>query len=216
MLAAGLALAGCGGRWRRQDTAPAGGNRAKAARSTLQGSDLPSGWSSAPHQASPDEAAVTAQLAQCLGITDPTTRTTADVHSPDFSKGQTTTASSEVRFMRADADASADLAAFQSGKGPQCFKQTIEKALPSRLPPGASTSDLAVRQLDFPPLKDGTAAYQASLTVSLGGGINLPVYVDFVLFRAGLAEVILNTLNTGSPFDANLEKDLARKMAGRA
>ncbi|MCU1448986.1 MAG: hypothetical protein JWP02_1156 [Acidimicrobiales bacterium] len=210
-----LALGACG-RGGGGAKATAGGDKGAAERINVKQSDFPSGWTSSPHAASAEEQAVVRQFTECLGVPDVGSHTIADVHSPDFAQGQTTTASSEVRVVRTDADASADLAAFQSGKGPDCFRQTVERALPGRLPQGATTSNLSARQLEFPTLKDGTAAYQVSLTVSLGGGISLPVYADLIVFRAGTAEVTLNALNTGSPFAADLEKTLAMKMADRA
>jgi hypothetical protein len=219
VLASAMALASCGGGGGGSGSAEKalpGGDRTLAETINLKPSDFPSGWTSAPHTQAPEEGAAVSEFTRCLGIADPASRTTADAHSPDFAQGQTTSASSEVRVVRADADATADLAAFQSGKGPECFKQTVERALPGRLPAGATTSNLAAQQLDFPTLKDGTAAYQASLTIALGGGISLPVYVDFVMFRAGRAEVTLNTLNAGSPFPADLAKTLAKRMAARA
>ena len=42
----------------------------------------------------------------------------------------------------------------------------------------------------------------------------MPVYVDFIVFRAGRAEVTLATTNLASPFDTKLEQDLA-KFYGR-
>jgi hypothetical protein len=209
-----LVLGACGGGGGGTKP-PAGGDKGAAERINLEQSDFPSGWTSSAHAASAEEQAVVRQFTECLGLPDAASHTAADVHSPDFAQGQTTTASSEVRFVRTDADASAGLAAFQSSKGPDCFRQTVDRALPGRLPQGATTSNLSARQLEFPTLKDGTAAYQVSLTVSLGGGISLPVYADLIFFRAGRAEVTLNALNTGSPFSADLEKTLAGKMADR-
>jgi len=209
----GLVACGDGG---GSTKAAAGGDQAAAAKIVLLKSDFPAGWTSTPHQATPADDTTRQQFAQCLGIPDPKTLQTGDAQSPDFAKGQTTTASSEARFVHTDAQASAALAAYQTGKGTDCFKQTLTSALPGQLPQGATTSNLAVQQLTFPTLKDGTAAYQASLTVSIASGISVPVYVDLVIFRAGRAEVTLTTVNTGSPFDSGLEKKLAQNLAARA
>src|SRR5205823_13532627 len=133
---------------------------------------------------------------------------------PDFSMGQATSASSNVTFVKTDADASRDLGAFQSGKTPNCLKQAVMALVQQQLP-GATPANLEVRQLQFPTLKDGTAAYQASFTVAVAG-TNLPVYADFVYFRSGRAEDAMVTTNAGSPFDTKLEQELANKMASRA
>jgi hypothetical protein len=210
-----VALAACssGGSNSGKAASPAA-DRAAAAKINLKQTDFPKGWTSSPHQVSPQEAATLQQLTQCVGIADQPGHTTATDRSPDFSAGQATTANSLVTFAKTDADASADLAAFQSGKVPDCLKQTVI-ALAQQQLPGAKPGDLAVRQLQFPRLKDGTAAYQASFTVPVAG-TNLTVYADFIYFRAGRAEPTLLTINAGSPFDSKLEQDLAKKMASRA
>jgi hypothetical protein len=213
VVAGALVLAACGGGGGSTKASPSA-DRTAAEKVGLKQSDFPSGWASNPHQASPEEAQTLRQLAQCLGLPDPASHTSADVRSPDFSKGQATTASSEVRFVRTDAEASTDLGGYQSGKASDCLKQAFEALTKQQLPSGLTPSGLAVRQLAFPTLKDGTAAYQATFTIPIAG-TNAPVYVDFIFFRAARAEITLATINLGSPFDTKLEQDLAKKMAGR-
>jgi len=189
-------------------------DKAAAVKISLRQPDFPTGWTSAPHQVSPQETATLGQLTQCAGIADLAGHTSAMDRSPDFSMGQATSASSNVTFVKTDADASRDLGAFQSGKTPNCLKQAVMALVQQQLP-GATPANLEVRQLQFPTLKDGTAAYQASFTVAVAG-TNLPVYADFVYFRSGRAEDAMVTTNAGSPFDTKLEQELANKMASRA
>jgi hypothetical protein len=189
-------------------------DKTAAVKINLKQPDFPSGWTSAPHQVSPQETATLGQLTQCVGIADLAGHTTATDRSPDFSTGQTTSANSNVTFVKTDADASTDLGAFESAKTPDCLKQAVVALLQQQLP-GATPANLEVRQLQFPTLKDGTAAYQGSFTVAVAG-TNVPVYVDFVYFRSGRGEVAMVTTNAGSPFDPKLEKALAMKMASRA
>jgi hypothetical protein len=211
-----LLLAACGGgSGGSTKGADATGDKAAAEKIVLKQSDFPSGWKGEPHNASPEQAATIRQLAQCLGIPDPAIHTSADVSSPDFNMGQTTSVSSEVRFVKTDAEAIADLAGYQSGKASDCFKQTFQALAQQRLPSGMTIANLTVQQLPFDTLRDGTAAYQATFTIPVAGN-NVAVYVDFVVFRAGRAEVNLAGTNLGSPLDPKLEKDLAKKMAGRA
>jgi hypothetical protein len=216
VLVALAALAACssGGSSKSSKPASPAADKAAAVKINLRPSDFPTGWTSSPHDASPEETATLQQLTQCVGIPDLAGHTSAAQRSADFSAGQTTSASSNVTYAKTDADASNDLAAFQSGKAPDCFKQAV-LALAKQQLPGATPENLEARQLQFPTLKDGTAAYQASFTVS-AAGTNLPVYADFVYFRAGRGEVTLVTTNAGSPFDPKLEETLARKMASRA
>ena len=190
-------------------------DKATAVKINLRESDFPSGWKSTPYNPTPQQAASPRQLAQCLGSAAAASQATADVHSPDFATGQTTMAASNVHVARTEADAGNELAAYQSGKGPECFKQSFEPVVQARLPAGTTASDMAVHQLDFPTLRDGTAAYQASFTLPLGGN-NVAVYSDYIVFQAGRSLVNMFTTSVGSPFDPKLEKDLANKMAGRA
>ena len=211
-----VALAACGGgSGGGSSKAAPTADRTAAGKIVLRPSDFPSGWTSQPHAAGPNQAATVRQLGECLGVGDPATHTTADVNSPDFSKSQGTTATSEARFVQTDAQASSDLAGFQAAKATDCLKQALEAISKERLPSGLTPSGLTVQQLQFPTLKDGTAAHQASFTIPVAG-TNVPVYVDFIVFRAGRAEVTLATTNLGSPFDPKLEQDLGKNMAGRA
>jgi len=214
LVVATLALGACGGGGGSTKASPSADTTATA-KINLKPADFPSGWTSNPHQASPAEAQTLRRLAQCLGIADPAGHTTADVHSPDFNKGQATMAASEVRFVQKNSDAIDELTAFQSGKGPDCFKQAFQPVIQERLPSGMTASNLDVRQFTFPTLRDGTAAYRASFTIPVAGN-NVPVYADFALFRAGRALINLFTSSLGSPFDTKLEQDLAKKMADRA
>jgi len=209
-----LGACGGGGGSKTAPKASPGGDKALAERIVLQKGDFPAGWSSQPHAADPSQTAGVRQLRQCLGVGDITTSTSADANSDDFSKGQTTNARSEARIAQTDGQASADLAGFQTGNATGCLQKALEPVLKERLPSGFTPANLTVQQLVFPALKDGTAAYQASFTIPLAG-TNVPVYVDFIVFRAGRAEVTLETTNAGSPFDAKLEQDLAKKMADR-
>jgi hypothetical protein len=215
VLVALAVLGACsGGRSKSSGTASPKADKTAAVKINLRQADFPSGWTSSPHDASPEETATLKQLTQCVGIPDLAGHTSAMDRSADFSSGQATSASSNVTFVKTDADAVNDLGAFQSGKAPDCFKQAV-LALAKQQLPGATPENLEARQLQFPTLKDGTAAYQASFTVS-AAGTNLPVYADFVYFRAGRAEITLVTTNAGSPFDPKVEESLARKMASRA
>ena len=216
-VAGGLVLlSACGGGGGSSTSKPAApaADQASAAKINLRQTDFPSGWTSAAHQVTPQETATLKQLTTCVGIADLAGHTTATDRSPDFSTGQATSASSSVTFVKTDADASSDLGAFQSVKAPDCVKQAVQALISQQLP-GATPANLDVHQLNFPTLKDGTAAYQASFTVS-AAGTNVPVYADFVYFRSGRAEVSLVSTNLGSPFDPKLEQDLAKKMADRA
>ena len=75
-------------------------DKAAAAKIVLKQSDFPSGWSGKPHAPDTSQGATTKALGQCLGIGDVAARTTADVNSQDFSKGQGATVTSEARFVR--------------------------------------------------------------------------------------------------------------------
>ncbi|MBV8236900.1 MAG: hypothetical protein JO075_14485 [Acidimicrobiia bacterium] len=215
-VAAAAVLSACSGGASSTTSQPANpaADKAAAIKINLRPSDFPTGWTSSPHQPSAQEAATLQQLAQCVGIPDLAGHTTAMERSPDFSAGQTTSANSNVTFVKTAADASNDLAAFQSAKTPDCLKQTVVALVRQQLP-GATPANLDVRQLQFPTLKDGTAAYQASFTIS-AAGTNLPVYADFIYFRSGRAEIALVTINAGSPFDPKLEQQLAKNMAARS
>src|SRR5947209_253908 len=207
-----LAFAACGGGG--GNASSPGADKASADKISLKQSDFPSGWASSPHKGSPQETAALQQLTQCAGIPNMAAQVSATAQAPDFSQGQATTVVSSATFVRTTADATNGLAAFQSSKTPDCLKQLVEGLFKQRLPT-VTPGNLEVHQLQFPTLKDGTAAYQASFTIN-AGGTNIALYADFVYFQAGRAIVTMAAYNSATPFDPKLEQDLAKKMASRA
>jgi hypothetical protein len=201
-------LAACGG---------GGGatNTPNAEAIVLKQADFPQGWTSKPHQTSPDDATTRQRFFQCIGAADPKTQQSSDAHSPDFTQGQLTQASSEAQVMRKEAEAADDLAALQGPKTVDCVKGLVQEAAQKQLPAGTQITDVTAEQLKFPTLKDGAAAVRVSFTVQTGG-VNVPIYADIAYFKSGRALVSLSTVNGGSPMDGKLEESLAQKMAERA
>lgn len=199
-------------------TACGGGSGTKAepvpAKIVLQQSDFPSGWTSKPHQASPDDASTRQRFFRCIGAIDPTTQQSGDAHSPDFNQGQLNQASSEAQVLTKESDAADDLAALQGPKTVDCVKGLVQEAAQKQLPAGTSITDVTAAQLKFPTLKDGSAAVQVSFAVQTGG-VNVPIYADIIYFKSGRSLVSLSTVNGGSPMDPKLEESLAQKMADR-
>jgi hypothetical protein len=201
-------LAACGGGSdKKADPVPA--------KIVLQQSDFPSGWSSKPHQTSPEDATANQRFFQCIGAVDPKTQQRAEAHSPDFTEGQLNRASSQAQVLAKEADAADALAALQGPKTVECMKSLVQESAQKQLPAGVSVSDVNAAQLKFPTLKDGTAAVQVSFAVQTGG-VNVPIYADIIYFKSGRALVSLSTVNSGSPMDSKLEESLAQKMADRA
>ncbi|HVE46144.1 MAG TPA: hypothetical protein VNA57_05310 [Acidimicrobiales bacterium] len=211
-LAVVMALtAGCGGDDDEPDLAA---DREKAREAMLRAADFPSGWSPKPHEKLPGEDELTAEVAQCIGISNPSTRSTAEVRSPDFTSGFATTASSVITYVRSEEEAAADAAAFAGEKFAQCAEPGFAKQVQAVAPEGATVEDVKVSPARFPTHGDRTVAYRVNGTIHIGE-MKVPVNIDLVRIFKGRAEVTFVFSNPGAPFPAEVARSVAAKVVER-
>lgn len=206
-----LALsAGCGGDGEPDPAA----DRAAAQKANLEAADFPSGWRSKPHEELPGEDELAAEVAECLGLPAPSTGTTAEVRSPDFTSGLATQASSVVTFVESEEVAEKHAAALAGGKFPACAEPGFAKQVGQVAPEGATVTDVNITKVDFPALGDRTVAHRVKATINIGE-MKVPINIDLVHVFEDRAEVALTFVNPGSPFDEDLARSLAAKVLER-
>ncbi len=189
-------------------------DKAKAAAASLQAADFPAGWKSAPHQQLPGEDKLDTQLASCLGVPQPSTHSTADVRSPDFTTGIATTASSRIRYVRTVDDAVRDATAYTSPKFVECLEAPFSAQIAQVAPPGAKVANVRAASLAFPSYGDRSTATRVSATLNIGP-TTVPLTIDLVRVYVGRAEVEFTFRSPGQPFSASLERALVGKVVGR-
>ena len=217
-------LSGCGGDSDKTGTSGGAGDAGKASpaadrsaaeRVNLKATDFPSGWSSRPHEKLPGEDELNPDIANCVGISPPSGRATAEVRSPDFTQNMAT-ASSVVTFVKTEEEAAADATAVTGDKFAECIRPGYEKQIHDVAPQPNTVSNVTVTKLDLPPFGERSVAQRVTAQVHIDNlGIDLPVNVDVVRFFEGRAQVELVVVAPGQPFPNDLLSGLAGAMASR-
>lgn len=205
-----MAPAACGG----EKVSPAA-DRAAARKANLQASDLPSGWTSRPHEMLPGEEQLRPDIARCLGISPPSSRASAEERSPDFTQGFST-ASSIVTFVKSKKEATRDATAFTGGKYADCIRPGYEKQVHDVAPEGNTVKSFAVSKLDLARYGDRSTGDRITATTHIPGpDIDVPINIDLIRIFKGRAEAEIVIVAPGSPFGKDFETRLASAVARR-
>jgi hypothetical protein len=202
-------------------------NAAQAALLTL--SDMPTGWTSSPHDDSPGAPTLHRDLAKCLDLTEDELGLLGDddasADSPDFSSGdEDAEVQASVGLAATAADAERTMAIAAGPKMPQCLRQAMATQIryslahPDKpgdtIPKGLKVEEPEASPLSFPTLGDQTVAIRIKIPMSYAT-IQLDVTGDLIFIQRGRAGATLTFLGFGSPFPTELETQLARTQADR-
>lgn len=203
--------AACGG---GEDKADPASDKEKAQKAVLRAADFPSGWSSKPHEELPGEDERAAEIARCIGISNPSARASAEVRSPDFTSGFATSAFSVITFVKTEEEAAADAGAFAGEKFAQCAEPEFAEQIQAVAPEGARVENVKISRSEFPAHGDRTVAYRVNGTIFIGE-MDVPVNIDLVQIFKGRAEVSFVFSNPGAPFPADVARTVAAKVVER-
>lgn len=205
--------AGCGG---GDDKANPAADREKAEKAAPKAADFPSGWTAKPHEKLPLEDELAVDIAECLGVTAPAARASAQVRSQDFTSGFATTASSVITFVKTKEEAAADAAAFAQPKFAECARPGYERQMGAVAPEGATLEGVTISKSSFPKYGDRTVSYLVHGEIRLGE-IKVHVNVDLVWVFKDRAEIFL-TFSKGasqSPFPREVARAVTVKVVER-
>ncbi len=209
LLALSAACGGGGG-----DKPDPAADKAKAQAANPKPADFPAGWNSKPHEALPGEDELAAEIAECVGISPPSTRASAQVRSPDFTSGFATSATSVITFVRSEEEAAADAAALAKPQFAECAQPGYAKQIQAVGPEGATVSGVTVTRSKFPAYGDRTVSYRVKGNIDIGQ-IQITVNIDLVWIFKDRAEVFLTFSNPGGPFPPEVARSVAAKVVER-
>jgi hypothetical protein len=190
-------------------------DRKAAERANLVATDLPPGWNAKPHEMLPGENELLAGIAACLGVSDLSGRTTAEVRSPDFTQSLATV-SSVVRFVSTESAAKRDAAAFTSEKFGACAQPGYAKQMHDVAPEGNTVSDVATRRLALPTYGDSSAADRITAMVQIPQLPSpLPLTIDLIRIFKGRAQAEITVVSPGQPFSFEVLMGLAEAVSSR-
>jgi hypothetical protein len=124
--------------------------------------------------------------------------------------------SSEVSVQASDAEARAALAAIRNSRVRSCFSHYLQLLFAGEHVKGAKTGPVTI-QSGVPPAPGTAGGFGWRITASFTvRGIKVPVYLDFLGFVDGPAEVTLLSSGLIRPFPAPVQQHLYQLLLSRA
>jgi hypothetical protein len=194
-------------------------DRARVEGAVVQRSDLPeSGWREQPNDEKPNHEATWLELTGCLGLGDPNAGEHASATSATYVTSFAEQVTSTVQILDTDR-----IRRITDGLRSSSFSACAQKAFAADIkrngPEGATPGTVQVVPLDVAKLGEFSSAYRASTTLSVGPGIMIPVFTDFVTVANGRVLSRVTFINAGpgaTPFPAELEQSLVQTVVSRA
>ncbi len=225
-LVAGALLAGCGGGGSSHSATTATTKPLTKAQATelahalnLRAADVPGFASVKPERESREESEFGNRLAACAGAAGHEHRI-VDVKSAEFKRSGSGIASqmvqSDVTVESSPAYAQQDLRAIRSTRGEQCVARALDTFFKGKNFSGASIGNASVSEGTPPGGGTGEGfALRIVLPIS-ASGLSVTVYVDFLGFVQGPAEVMLMSFGLPEPFPAAEQQRLYKLLEQRA
>jgi hypothetical protein len=187
----------------------------------LRASDVP-GFAVSPepqrHRETPTERRLAQELSKCVG----TSRQAAGLvqaSSGEFErKGglANQSVSSHVTVESSAALASGDLSTIRSRRLRSCLSRYFSGLLSGLATRGASVSGVSTKY-GSPPAPGATGSFGLRVTAKLTyHSFQIPIYLDYLAFASGSAEVALRSMGTPVPFPASAEEQLFTLLLERA
>jgi len=196
------------------DAANPTADRTTAEKANLKAADLPSGWSSRPHEPLPGDENLRPNIARCLGITALAEGASADVRSPDFTQGLATV-SSLITYVKTEADAKTHADALTSDRFAACAEPEYADQMHRTAPEGNTVMDLKISRRDVPALGDRSSGNRITATIQVNEQITVPITIEVIHIFKDRAEVELTVVAPGQPFADDFGPRLATAIADR-
>jgi hypothetical protein len=183
----------------------------------VQQSEMPSGWTGQPYQASPDDNAGNAGFLRCVGARDTRPDQASDQHSPDFSTADGATVSSSATSYHSQQDVTDDVSVLSNPKASDCFATQMRAMLSSSgLPAGAKMGTPKVvitpGSSGGPSNVKGTGTGTVTVTVS---GTRMTFYLNVAFISGRLTESEVDFFGVGTPVPSALRSTLIAAVATR-
>jgi hypothetical protein len=187
----------------------------------LRATDVPGfAASQAPqhHRETPTERRLAQELSKCVG----TSRQAAGLVQADSGEFErkgglaNQSVSSHVTVENSAALATRDLATIRSGRLRSCLGRYFSGLLSGLATPGESVSGVSTKY-GSPPAPGTTGSFGLRVTAKFNyHSFQIPIYLDYLAFASGSAEVALRSMGTPVPFPASAEEQLFTLLLERA
>lgn len=195
-----------------------------AADALLTLDDFPDGWTSKPRDDSTPEAPdLELAFAECLDV-DPALLADAEVKAKsDTFIDANAEVEASVSMQPTEDKADKGVAILEKEAVPACFEEALSGLMQrlvddpkpgAELPEGFEMGGLTVSDRDLPTFGEFSRALRAEVEVS-ATDINTTLYVDLLFIRVGRATTSMSFQDVGTPFDEDLEVELATTFTSK-
>ena len=182
--------------------------------------DMPTGWEAAPpedeEQQEAEEDDADQAMADCLDIDVSELQGDSPTADSRFVNSDDEQVSSEVTVAASETEVQAGIDRIRDEAGQSCFLEVIQYIAQDSF---ASDGDIEVgeatfNELSFEDLGDDSIAFRLTVPIS-SQGIDVDLYVDYVLVRKGRAGVQTSFHTVFTPFDAAQALELTETVVDR-
>ncbi len=215
VVAAALAVGGCGGSSKKADPVA---DLALAKSSVLTGADLPAGYTGSPHTTSDDiPAEVKKSFAACLEVSTTIfddTPNAQKANSQNFAKDQSEI-SGETKIYAERGEVDDRWKQVSKPAAAACLGRLFEDGAKSGADAGQTVTFGATTASTFDVgVGPRSVGYAIKLTINVSGQ-SAVFYADVVFAQRDRAALDLEFVNVGAPFDRAVETALVRKVYDR-
>ena len=193
--------------------------QARAESMLLQLANLPDGWRTEERTGDDEEG--DEAFRDCAGVDFSAYTVTGDAQSDSFTKGDTTTASSDAEVFANEQMASEAVAKFAHALDGEEADTCMTDLLGEFEDENVEITGAEVGELSFtpPPGVDDAEAWQVTVTIEGKPGgqaerVSVTAYFDLVQLRSGEETAEVTTGDILTPFDPELRDDLIAAVAG--
>jgi hypothetical protein len=186
---------------------------AKAQAAVVQATDFPPGWGTQPEDAGLNIETVWRDITTCSGVQQ-AAPDLALATSPTYLQGLATQVRSSVEYTT-PAAASAYASVLTGPNFTKCATDAFAADVNRSKPEGSTAGPVTVTPRDYQQYGQKTLAWRINAIVDLGG-LQVPLYQDYIVIFNGGTVIRLFFLNPGAEFPQNLEKSLVQDVVSRA
>ncbi len=183
--------------------------------------DMPTGWEVAPaedeEEAQAEEDELDEAFAECLDIDVSELQSDSPTADSGFVNSDDEEVTSKVTVSASEAEIQDDIDRFRDETAQGCYVDVVSEVLATRLISSGEDveiGEITFNELSFEDLGDDSIAFR--LTVPLSSeGVDVDLYVDYVIARKGRVAVTNSFQTTFTPFDEAVALELTEIVVDR-
>jgi len=195
---------------------------AAAEKIVLTLADFEPGWEASPPEDDPDTEDLDEDLADCLGITlEELEPDNPSADSDTFTSANDEEVEASVAITPTEADAEKAMDRFEGSEALDCLGQYFRSLIgrgfaenAGEMPDDLEIGDPTLNEVSVPALGDEAKGLRLTTPLS-SSGVDVDLYIDFVIVRVGRVGITTTFLSTFTPFSETEAAEFVEAMVDR-